>query len=139
MSIEYSESATGERTGFSPLMCTAGQFFVDVWPARYDQTAVAATSSASQMRGVAVLPAGNAEVTVDSVLVMRASGMVALALATAGCPRTFGDDCTTDDDCGGGHVCARNRQCLPPDQIDAVDIRWTVDGMAASATTCAGI
>jgi hypothetical protein len=70
---------------------------------------------------------------------MRGPGMVALALAAAGCPRTFGDDCTTDDDCGGGRVCARNRQCQPPDQVHAVNIRWTVDGVAADATSCAGI
>jgi hypothetical protein len=68
MSIEYSDSATGQLTGFSPLMCTAGQFFVDIWPAHYDQTAIdARVGSSNALHGAATLPPGNAEVTVDLV------------------------------------------------------------------------
>jgi hypothetical protein len=66
MSIGFAVSGTGERTGFSPLMCTAGQFFIDVWPTRFDQTTVSGTSTVP-LYGTASLVAGDAEadVTVD--------------------------------------------------------------------------
>lgn len=39
--------------------------------------------------------------------------------------------------CGGDLVCTRDNQCLPPDEVRAVHVTWTVSGAAASATSCA--
>jgi hypothetical protein len=39
--------------------------------------------------------------------------------------------------CGSDRVCTRDHQCLPPDQVRAVHITWTVSGAPASATSCA--
>jgi hypothetical protein len=39
--------------------------------------------------------------------------------------------------CPAGEVCARNDACLPPEQVRAVHVMWTVSGMAASQATCA--
>src|SRR5438552_4048866 len=44
--------------------------------------------------------------------------------------------CTTDGDCGGGNVCARDGQCWADGDVRAARVMWTVDGQAASATTC---
>lgn len=65
LQIAYSADATGELTGFAPLMCSEGQFFVDVWPARFDHVRVSAGASGPVYAGAADLPAGNADVTVD--------------------------------------------------------------------------
>jgi hypothetical protein len=62
LSIQYTSSSTGEQTGFSPLMCSEGQFFVDVWPVRFDQVTVGAANYA----GADMLPpTGDVDVTVD--------------------------------------------------------------------------
>ena len=39
--------------------------------------------------------------------------------------------------CGADLVCTRDGQCLPPDEVRAVHISWTVSGAPASATSCA--
>ncbi|HEX3479594.1 MAG TPA: hypothetical protein VHT91_31440 [Kofleriaceae bacterium] len=39
--------------------------------------------------------------------------------------------------CGGELVCTRDDHCLPPDEVRAVHISWTVSGAPASATSCA--
>jgi hypothetical protein len=39
--------------------------------------------------------------------------------------------------CGADLVCTRDGQCLPPDEVRAVHINWTVSGAPASATSCA--
>ena len=62
-----------------------------------------------------------------------------LLLVIAGCYQPRGGTCTIDDDCAGGEICAHNHQCLPPEEVHAVTIHWTVGGAPASATTCAGI
>ncbi len=41
------------------------------------------------------------------------------------------------DDCGGGLVCARSSECLPPEDIYKVTVSWTVRGQIANATLCA--
>ena len=68
LQIMYSSLETGETTGFSPLMCSEGQFYVDVWPARYDHVQVSATSpqTGHGYSGATDLGAsGNQDVTVD--------------------------------------------------------------------------
>jgi hypothetical protein len=42
-----------------------------------------------------------------------------------------------DNSCPGGEVCARDGECLPPSQVWAVHLTWTVQGAPADATTCA--
>jgi hypothetical protein len=49
-----------------------------------------------------------------------------------------GSLCHQDTQCEGGDVCARNDGCVPPSEIRAVHVSWTVGGMPASATTCNG-
>jgi hypothetical protein len=39
--------------------------------------------------------------------------------------------------CGADLVCTRDDRCLPPDEVRAVHISWTVSGAPASATSCA--
>jgi hypothetical protein len=39
--------------------------------------------------------------------------------------------------CGSDRVCTRDNRCLPPDQVRAVHITWTVSGAPASPTSCA--
>ena len=39
--------------------------------------------------------------------------------------------------CGADLICTRDDQCLPPDEVRAVHISWTVSGAPASATSCA--
>jgi len=52
-----------------------------------------------------------------------------------GPPTTYG--CQSDSACGTGNVCARTGECLPASQVRVVHTLWTVNGMAASTTTCA--
>jgi hypothetical protein len=52
-------------------------------------------------------------------------------------PMGEGPGCT-DSSCGAGKVCARNRACYPADQVRTVHADWTVRGMPASTTSCAG-
>jgi hypothetical protein len=68
---------------------------------------------------------------------MRSSAVLA-AFLLAGCP-TGGGECTLDVDCIDGDVCANNHVCLSPFAVHYVSIRWTIDGAAASAETCAAI
>jgi hypothetical protein len=61
--------------------------------------------------------------------------LVALVLL-AGCPSdTTMPECT-DTSCGND-VCARDGECLPASEVWMVKTTWTIDGMAANATTCA--
>lgn len=43
----------------------------------------------------------------------------------------------TPDQCLSPDVCTRDNQCLPPDEVRAVHITWTVSGAPASPTSCA--
>jgi hypothetical protein len=45
-------------------------------------------------------------------------------------------ECNGGAGCGSDRVCTRDNQCLPPDQVRAVHISWTVSGAPASATSC---
>jgi hypothetical protein len=68
LQIMYEVLATGETTGFAPLMCGEGQFYVDVWPARYDYAQVSVTSvqTGHGYSGSNTLASsGNQDVTVD--------------------------------------------------------------------------
>ncbi len=68
LQIMYTANATGETTGFSPLMCSEGQFYVDIWPARFDHVQVSVTSPTTGQgySGATDLGAsGNQDVTVD--------------------------------------------------------------------------
>ena len=63
--------------------------------------------------------------------------MKAVALfALAGCPNKQPALCESDSQCGA-NVCARNGECLPASEVRAVRVTWTIQGMPASATTCA--
>jgi hypothetical protein len=68
---------------------------------------------------------------------MRA--VVVVVALLAGCPAddSMPRECT-DTSCGGD-VCARDGECLPANEVRAVKTTWTIDGMAASMTTCAPI
>jgi hypothetical protein len=59
---------------------------------------------------------------------------IVIALATSGCSD---GTCSSDGDCSGGDVCARDGQCLSADYVRAIRVTWTIGGMAASPTTCA--
>ena len=64
---------------------------------------------------------------------MRA--LVVLALL-AGCPDNTSPPECTDSSCGAD-VCARDGECLPASEVRMVKTTWTIDGAAASPTTCA--
>src|SRR5438309_7232222 len=51
-----------------------------------------------------------------------------------GPPPSYG--CTTDAQCGTGNACARDGECLPANEIQAVHVTWTVQGAQASQTSC---
>jgi hypothetical protein len=51
-------------------------------------------------------------------------------------PRPTGGACRSDSACSGGELCARTGTCLPPSQIRAAHVIWTVGGAQADATTC---
>ena len=68
LQIMYQSLTTGDSTGFAPLMCSEGQFFVDVWPARYDWVQVSASSPQTghgYAGSVQLGATGNQDVTVD--------------------------------------------------------------------------
>lgn len=45
-------------------------------------------------------------------------------------------ECNGGSACGTDRVCTRDNQCLPPDEVRAVHVTWTVSGAPASATSC---
>jgi len=46
-------------------------------------------------------------------------------------------ECNGGSGCRGDLVCTRDNQCLPPDEVRAVHVTWTVSGAPASETSCA--
>ena len=58
-----------------------------------------------------------------------------------GCPQPGGpgggNACFVDEECVQGEVCARDEICWPQGEVRFVKATWTVNGMAASKTTCA--
>jgi hypothetical protein len=73
---------------------------------------------------------------------MRCAAL-ALMACLAGCSLTSGSgaECVNDSQCGDD-VCTRqfNRggECLPRTSVRSVLVKWTIDGVAASITTCDG-
>jgi hypothetical protein len=59
------------------------------------------------------------------------------AAVLAACGSSSSDKCTNDTSCGSGQVCARDGECLAPADVWSLKVTWTVNGMPASATTCA--
>lgn len=68
---------------------------------------------------------------------MRFSALVLMA-CLAGCSLvgTPGGECVNDSQCGED-VCARGGECTARSNVRAVMVKWTVEGAAADATTCA--
>jgi hypothetical protein len=64
MHITFTDSVSGNYTRYSPLMCDAGQFFIDKWPTRFDQVEVGA-GTGQIWTGAASLGGAAADVTVD--------------------------------------------------------------------------
>lgn len=64
------------------------------------------------------------------------AALAAIVLMAAGCGGT-GGECTVDDDCGGGDVCARNSECLSPGSVRSARVSWTIRGMPATTALCA--
>jgi len=52
-------------------------------------------------------------------------------------PPVKGAGCELDSDCATGSVCTRAKGCWPASEIYAAHVTWTINGMPASATTCA--
>jgi hypothetical protein len=48
-----------------------------------------------------------------------------------------GGSCTTDSDCSGGDVCARDESCWPASELYTVKVTWTIAGSAAGSASCA--
>lgn len=70
---------------------------------------------------------------------MRAVLVLLLAscnLSPSGSGDDVSGDCTRDDSCRNGEVCARSGGCYPASQIRSIQVTWTLDGMPASAETC---
>lgn len=65
LEISYTDRTTGEYTGFAPLMCGEGQFFVDVWPARFDHVKVDVQGTTWSGESDLSSDSTNADVTVD--------------------------------------------------------------------------
>jgi hypothetical protein len=63
---------------------------------------------------------------------------LALMACLAGCSLTpgSGGECNSDSQCGDD-VCARTGECLPRASVRRVTVHWTVNGVAAAATSCA--
>ena len=63
--------------------------------------------------------------------------LLALALACVACGPPRDSGCEQDNDCiADTDVCARNGECMPPSDVRAVRITWTIRGAAASDATC---
>lgn len=58
-------------------------------------------------------------------------------IGCSGVPGSAPEHCSDTVACEADLVCARNGQCLPPDQVRAVHVTWTVSGAPASPTSCA--
>jgi hypothetical protein len=65
LELQFTQLASGAGLGWAPLMCTEGQFFVDVFPTRYDQVTVETATTTPAYAGSASLPTGNDDVTCD--------------------------------------------------------------------------
>lgn len=64
---------------------------------------------------------------------------LALMACLVGCslvPGTPRGECVNDSQCGDD-VCARGGECTARANVHPVMVKWTVDGAAADATTCA--
>ena len=66
LTLQFTD-VTGGGIGYAPLMCTEGQFFIDVWPVRYTEVAVenVATTGSPTYFGQTAIPSGSADVSVD--------------------------------------------------------------------------
>jgi hypothetical protein len=65
-------------------------------------------------------------------------GALALMACLAGCSLTSssgGGECVSDSQCGD-EVCARGGECTARANVRSVMVRWTVEGAAASVTSC---
>ncbi len=49
-------------------------------------------------------------------------------------PTQYG--CTSDTQCGTGNVCARTFECLPASDVHTIHVTWTLQGTAATTTSC---
>jgi hypothetical protein len=47
---------------------------------------------------------------------------------------TYG--CQSDSECGTGQVCARTFACMSPTDVQTIHVVWTLEGAAASQTSC---
>jgi hypothetical protein len=45
-------------------------------------------------------------------------------------------ECASDSQCGDD-VCARSSECLPRSSVRQLVVQWTINGVAADATSCA--
>lgn len=51
-----------------------------------------------------------------------------------GPPPTYG--CTSDTQCTTGNLCARDGECAPANEIYSIHVSWTLQGQAATTSTC---
>lgn len=68
---------------------------------------------------------------------MRAA-LLASVVLLGGCPRQGGGECMVDGECLSSEVCARDGSCATPSNVRDVKAVWTLRGMPATDTTCAG-
>jgi hypothetical protein len=64
------------------------------------------------------------------------AALAAIVLVAAACGPP-GDECTVDDDCGGGRVCARNSECLAASDVRSARVTWTIRGQPPNSALCA--
>ena len=70
---------------------------------------------------------------------MRFAALALMALvSSAACSLTPSghDECSSDSQCGDD-VCARSGECLVRQSLRTVAVKWTVNGAAANAISCA--
>jgi hypothetical protein len=68
---------------------------------------------------------------------MRYAAFVLIA-CLAGCSLTSagtGGECVSDSQCGDD-VCTRGGECTARSNVRSVMVKWTIDGVTASATSC---
>jgi hypothetical protein len=65
------------------------------------------------------------------------SAALSLMACLAGCSLTSssGGECVSDSQCGDD-VCTRNGECAPRSSVRSVMVKWTLEGAAASASSC---